>query len=141
VLSVIGLACDLVGATVLARGLFRPASRYFPAFGRSPKLAAEDWAYGIVGALLLAAGFTGQALPALGVIWRGTTSERRDAAAVALGVAVLAAVYGYGLAWTWAFRREVRRANKGYGALSYRWRPTLLRPWNHDLYDHGELRP
>ncbi|HSD23094.1 MAG TPA: hypothetical protein VLB79_02075 [Solirubrobacterales bacterium] len=43
--SVIGLAFDLVGAGMLALGLFRPAKLLHPGGLRSPETAAEDQAY------------------------------------------------------------------------------------------------
>jgi hypothetical protein len=67
VLSVIGLALDLVGAVVLAVGLFRPARPTFPGYAYAPDDAARDAAFGVAGATLLGAGVVFQSLPYFGI--------------------------------------------------------------------------
>jgi hypothetical protein len=135
-LPTIGLACDLIGALTLARGLFRHAERLYPGFGRWPTTAAEDHAYGTVGGLFLAAGFTGQALPNLGVTWHGTPAEARTAAAIALAAGTLLALVAYGLLYAAFLRRELRRVNDGtHKDLAADWDPTWRRPWNHRVYE------
>jgi hypothetical protein len=96
-LSVIGLALDLIGAGMLALGLFRGAARStWGGYVRSPETAAEDQAYGIVGFLFLAGGFTLQALSAFGLgkvhhAWLGIVG---GIAALVVGVAVAFLLYG-----------------------------------------------
>lgn len=53
-LSEIGLPLDLIGAALLAFGLFRPSKPLYPGWQRSPWEASEDQAYGAVGFLSLA---------------------------------------------------------------------------------------
>jgi hypothetical protein len=132
--SVIGLALDLVGAITIARGLFRHAERLFPGYGRWPTLAAEDYAYGVTGGLLLALGFFCQALPSLGATWDATAGEARVAALVALAVAILIALIGYGISYAIFLRRELRLVNTEKSTNHQaRWTPTPRRPWHQTV--------
>ena len=85
-LSILGLACDFVGAVVLAVGLFRAPQPLYPGWLRSPVEAASDRAYGTVGAFFLAGGFGLQSLQYFDVALYGTKAEE-----VAIGVGGLVA--------------------------------------------------
>ncbi len=64
-LTIIGLSLDVVGAAVLAIGLFRPSQELLPGWSRNPIEAVSDYASGIVGFGFLALGFLLQGIAAL----------------------------------------------------------------------------
>jgi hypothetical protein len=66
-LTVIGLGLDVVGAGVLAIGLFRPSQPLLPGWSRDPVEAVSDYASGITGFGFLATGFLLQGIAALSV--------------------------------------------------------------------------
>ena len=134
--SAIGLTIDLVGAFVLARGLFRHSLPLYPGWSRSPDAAAEDHAYGAIGFGCLAVGFACQALPAFGANWPGGPESARTAAVITLVLAGMAAYIGYGVAYIALLRREVRFANRTFSSamgehVTRTWRPRMTRFWHH----------
>lgn len=128
--TVVGLACDLVGAAVLAIGLFRHSKALYSGSSRSPEEAAEDQAYGITGFVLLAAGFGLQALPSFGANWSGSPCDAAIAGAVTLAVALVVAWLMYGATFLLRFRSERRYFNKYEGTWpEYRRRRKSYRFW------------
>jgi hypothetical protein len=111
-LSEIGLPLDLIGAAMLAFGLFRPSRAPHPGWQRSPWDASQDQAFGVVGFVFLAAGFTLQALSNLGVGKVPETPTADIAPLITLLAGSLLAYVLYGLVYTWRFPREYRRARQ-----------------------------
>ena len=75
-LTIIGLSLDVVGAGVLAIGLFRHSQQLFPGWARDPVEAVSDYASGITGFGFLAVGFVLQGIGALAAggrpsVWGG----------------------------------------------------------------------
>lgn len=109
-LGVVGLALDVVGAAVLAIGLFGNPTGLFPSnFLRTPGEAASDQASGITGLLFLASGFAAQATPALG--WNPFAHDpvaARVAGCIALGVGAILAWLVYECVRRWRFSVERR---------------------------------
>jgi hypothetical protein len=112
-LSEIGLPLDLIGAALLAFGLFRPSKPLSPGWKRSPWEASEDQAYGVVGFVFLAVGFILQALSNLGLGKVPETPTADIAPLIALLGGTLLAYALYGLVYIWRFPREYRRAREG----------------------------
>ncbi len=106
-LSVIGLGLDLIGASMVALGLFRPASSLYPGAGRRPSTAAADQAFGGVGVVFLICGFATQACPEMGV--DHPSGSATPAAAMTLGMGGRASIP---LVWA-----------RLYGSVSPRGRP------------------
>jgi hypothetical protein len=114
VLIALGLALGVVGAAVLALGLFRPSKPLYPGWSRDPLQAATDQAFGITGFLFLGVGFLLQALPLFGV----HATECAEAA----GIAAAAGLLGGGFVpWVagealraWRFYREKEYTAKTY---------------------------
>lgn len=134
-LPLIGLVLDLIGAFALTRGLFRHSVPLVTGYRRHPHDAAEDHAYGVVGFIFLASGFTCQALPSLGATWNATACEARLAAIITLVGGSILAYVGWGLAYVVLVRRELRHANAKWPDLaqSATWQPRLRKFWNHDF--------
>jgi hypothetical protein len=111
-LSEIGLPLDLIGAALLAFGLFRPSKPPYPGWQRSPWEASEDQAYGVVGFAFLAVGFILQALSNLGVGKVPETPTADLAPVIVLFAGTLLAYLLYGLVYIWRFPREYARARE-----------------------------
>jgi hypothetical protein len=111
-LSEIGLPLDLIGAAMLAFGLFRPSKASYPGWQRSPWEASQDQAYGVVGFAFLAIGFILQALSNLGIGKVPETAAADTAPLLALLTGTLLAYALYGLVYIWRFPREYRRARE-----------------------------
>jgi hypothetical protein len=111
-LSEIGLPLDLIGAAMLAFGLFRPSKASYPGWVRSPWEASQDQAFGVVGFVFLATGFTLQALSNLGVGKVPETPAADIAPVMVLCAGTLLAYLLYGLVYIWRFPREYRRARE-----------------------------
>jgi len=111
-LSEIGLPLDLIGAALLAFGLFRPSKPVRPGWQRSPWEASEDQAYGVVGFVFLAIGFILQALSNLNVGKVHETSSADAAPLVVLLVGCVLAYVLYGLVYIWRFPHEYKRARE-----------------------------
>ena len=109
-LSEIGLPLDLIGAALLALGLFRPARPFQPGWQRSPWDTSQDQAYGVVGFVFLACGFTLQALSNLGIGKVPETAAADSAPLIALLAGICIAYLFYGLVYMWRFPREYKRA-------------------------------
>src|SRR5215204_3316320 len=102
-LTALGLSLDIVGAWVLAIGLFRGEERIrtgplgASVVGRSQRAAARDRSYGAVGGAFLTLGFLGQILGDLGI---GPGGDRRtNLASAALLLLVATAVARAALPW------------------------------------------
>jgi hypothetical protein len=108
-LSEIGLPLDLIGAAMLALGLFRPTKPIHPGFSRSPWEASQDQAFGVVGFTFLASGFTLQALSNLGIGHVHETALVDAAPVITLGAGFCVAYAMYGLVYMWRFPREYAR--------------------------------
>jgi hypothetical protein len=129
VLSAAGLPIDLVGAVLLALGLFCPPRMLYPGYVRSSLDAAEDWGYGVGGASLLATGFVLQSLQYLGV--RHDTSAGKNAVAAGTALVVAAGV-GYvlfGVAYVAAVE-WYKRHGHDHGLA---FRPGFPRFWRYQL--------
>jgi hypothetical protein len=111
-LSEIGLPLDLIGAALLAFGLFRPSKPLYPGWQRSPWEASEDQAYGAVGFVFLACGFVLQALSNLGLGKVPETPASDIAPVIALLAGTLLAYLLYGLVYIWRFPHEHRRTRE-----------------------------
>jgi hypothetical protein len=111
-LSEIGLPLDMIGAAMLAFGLFRPSRASHPGWQRSPWDASQDQAFGVVGFVFLAVGFILQALSNLGVGKVPETPTADIAPVIVLFVGTLLAYLLYGLVYVWRFPREYRRARE-----------------------------
>jgi hypothetical protein len=111
-LSEIGLPLDLIGAAMLAFGLFRPSRASYPGWVRSPWDASQDQAFGVVGFVFLAVGFTLQALSNLGIGKVQETATADMAPVIVLFAGTLLAYALYGLVYIWRFPREYARARE-----------------------------
>jgi hypothetical protein len=109
-LSEIGLPLDLIGAAMLAFGLFRPPKPISAGWQRSPWEASQDQAFGVVGFVFLAAGFTLQALSNLGLGHVTQTAAADAAPLIVLVVGSGLAYLLYGAVYIWRFPREYARA-------------------------------
>jgi hypothetical protein len=109
-LSEIGLPLDLIGAAMLAFGLFRPSKASYPGWVRSPWEASQDQAFGVVGFVFLAVGFTLQALSNLGLGKVPETATADIAPVLVLCAGTVLAYLLYGLVYMWRFPREYRRS-------------------------------
>jgi hypothetical protein len=119
-LSEIGLPLDLIGAAMLAFGLFRPSKASYPGWVRSPWEASQDQAFGVVGFAFLAVGFTLQALSNLGLGHVPETAAADIAPLMTLLAGTLLAYLLYGLVYMWRFPREHRRARDAVPAVHRR---------------------
>jgi hypothetical protein len=102
VLSTIGLVLDLIGALVLARGLFRgavPSTYGLPI--RSLEDVAADRAYGVVGGGFLVAGFCLQVTATILHTGRSSAGAEVEAAAGTLvgGAALAIGLWRVANAW------------------------------------------
>ena len=111
-LSEIGLPLDLIGAALLALGLFRPAKPVQSGWLRSPWETSQDQAYGVVGFAFLAFGFILQALSNLGLGKVPETPTADLAPVIALLAGTCLAYVLYGLVYIWRFPREYRHARE-----------------------------
>ncbi len=111
-LSEIGLPLDVIGAALLAFGLFRPSKPHYPGWQRSPWEASEDQAYGAVGFFFLACGFLLQALSNLGLGKVPETPAADIAPVIALLVGTFLAYVLYGVVYIWRFPHEYRRTRE-----------------------------
>jgi hypothetical protein len=104
----------VVGAGVLAIGLFRSSEPLLLGWSRDPLQAAADYAFGVTGFLFLASGFALQSLPLFGV---HASKCGRTAALVAAG----GLVGGAAVAWIACevLRVYFFRGEKAYAARSY----------------------
>jgi hypothetical protein len=139
VLSIIGLTLDLIGAGLLAFGLFRhtEVASIMSGTSRPPEEAASDQAYGWAGFLLLGSGFVLQGLTQIGVGPSGSMCEKAIAAVCALvGGAVLAYLI-YGIAFTWRLQAEVRRLREtsSLNVREVRRKRRGLRFWAFEVVD------
>src|ERR671924_416119 len=110
-LSLVGLGLDLVGAAMLALGLFRPTRVLTLGWSRSPPDASADWAFGSVGFVFLASGFVLQGLSSLGL---GKVDA--ESCAILAGVAAvmggrLIAYLLYGLVYLWRFPKACAQSS------------------------------
>jgi hypothetical protein len=112
-LSEIGLPLDLIGAAMLAFGLFRPTKPRSAGWQRSPWEASQDQAFGAVGFVFLACGFTLQALSNLGLGHVEQTAAADVAPLITLLAGAALAYVLYGLVYIWRFPREYRRSGDG----------------------------
>jgi hypothetical protein len=112
VLSAIGLALDLVGATALAMGLFRRPRPLTPGWSHSPDDAARDVAYGVTGGTFLALGFTFQSLPYFGVSEHGSHGAALAAALATVALGAVAAVVLFGVTFLLMLPREIRYSSE-----------------------------
>jgi hypothetical protein len=134
-LSAIGLALDLVGATALAMGLFRRPRPLFVGWSHSPDDAARDVAYGVTGWTFLALGFTFQSLPYLGVSERGSHSAALVAALATVAPGAVAAVVLFGVTFLVMLPREIRYSAEHHDLhLHVRRQRQGFRFW-HQVYD------
>lgn len=135
-LPAIGLTLDLIGAAVLAYGLFRyPRALRWDGWTYSPKDATRDQAFGITGGLLLAIGFVGQALPSFGVSLDASAYRTLMVAGLTFAVGLVGAVAVYSLSLHLAYPAKRRRAEQESPDHGYpysivlrprAWRPRLL---------------
>jgi hypothetical protein len=107
-LSAIGLALDLLGATALAMGLFRRPRPLYPGWAHSPDDAARDVAYGVTGWTFLALGFVLQSLPHFGVSADGSDAAVLAAALASVALGAVAAVVLFGATFLVMLPREIR---------------------------------
>jgi hypothetical protein len=130
-LSAIGLACDLVGAIMLAVGLFRLPRPTMRQWEYTPEDAAKDSAFGIAGASLLAFGFISQCLPYVGVTVHASAGSTRIAVVAALAVASLYAYLAYGISFIVVFNKRLRWAEQQHPSITprFRWTPKFPRVW------------
>jgi hypothetical protein len=134
-LSTIGLALDLVGASALAIGLFRRPSPLFVGWSHSPDEAARDVAYGVTGWTFLALGFTFQALPYFGVGEHGSHADALAAALIALVLGAVAAVVLFGVTFLVVLPSEIRYSAEHHDLhLHVRRQRQGLRFW-HQVHD------
>jgi hypothetical protein len=95
VLSVIGLALDLVGAVFVVIGLFRPARPLFVGYGYDPDDAARDSGFAVAGGTLLVAGFVFQSLTYFGLTVDCPAWVNGLASAIALLLGTMYALVAY----------------------------------------------
>jgi hypothetical protein len=134
VLSVIGLALDLVGAVALTIGLFRGPLPLYPGYVRSPEDAATDRAYGTVGGGFLVVGFALQALTYCGINLDSGSMANILAAVIALCLGALGATGLWGCAYIVHLRRvdaEARAQWPDFDTGGLRRERTGLRFWRH----------
>jgi hypothetical protein len=145
-LSIIGLAFDLVGAVALTLGLYRHPTPLMLGLSRFPEDVARDEAFGTVGASFLIVGFVLQGLQYVGVTIETTHAENAAAALVTIVAAVVVGWLVFGLVYARVVRREwswakanteavlapIRRAPRG----RFGWRF-----WNHEPADRESSRP
>lgn len=131
-----GLALDIIGAALVAFGLFRHPRLSYPGWRRSPDEAAADRAYGTTGGTFLLLGFTGQLLGAAGLGASGT-ARTVASAVVALVVGMVAAYGGYGLAYIAWMRYEprwvARQPWRGEVSTAWAWRPGRGQFWRYEV--------
>lgn len=113
-LTIIGLSLDVVGAGVLAVGLFRPSKQLFPGWSRDPFDAVSAYASGFTGFGFLAGGFLLQGIAVLAggdppAVWAGLL-----VAALTLVVATVAASITFEGARAALLPREKTRAGAPY---------------------------
>jgi hypothetical protein len=113
-LSAIGLALDIIGAYLLAKGLFRHSVPLYPGWSRDPYTAGQDRAYGTVGLLFLVSGFALQGLSSLGLQPAADTATEVTVAALALSVGILVAFVLRELAVFVFLNREAAWAREAY---------------------------
>ena len=133
-LSLVGLALDLVGAVTLVVGLFRPPRHLTPGWAHSPEEAARDAGFGVAGASLLAAGFALQSLTYFGVSVHCALWARLLVAATALVAGAVYAVGVFDLVFLLAYRVERRRLASQYRYITYpelKREPKGARLWRH----------
>jgi hypothetical protein len=107
-LSVVGLALDLVGAVALVIGLFGHSIPLYTGFRRAPTEVAHDGAFGIVGATYLVSGFLLQSLQYVGVSLDCSREATRVAGVVTLLGGSIAAWLAYGTAYLLILDHEKR---------------------------------
>jgi hypothetical protein len=112
VLSSIGLALDLIGATALAVGLFRRPRPLFVGWSHSPDDAARDVAYGVTGWTFLALGFTFQSLPYFGVAEHGSHGAALAAALATVALGAVAAAVLFGVTFLLVLPGEIRYSSE-----------------------------
>jgi hypothetical protein len=119
VLSLIGLAFDLVGAVTLAVGLFRPPRRALLTY--LPEEAARDTSFGAVGASLLGVGFAMQSLAYFGVHVCSPLWARIVVSLAALAVGAMYAVAVFDLLFPLVYRFQCGRVevNSEWEAIVY----------------------
>lgn len=132
-LSLIGLAFDLVGAFALAVGLFRPPRLRLVT--HLPAEAARDASFGLVGASLLGVGFVLQSLAYFGIHVHCALWARIVVALAATGIGIVYAVAAFDLAFPAVYRFQRRRI-KNNPALEQAYTPLKrepkgLRRWRH----------
>ena len=118
--TVLGLAFDLVGAVALALGLFeysRPEGWH--GLQRSPGQYAHDAAFGVVGGTLLSVGFLLEALPYMGISHYSRHWVTALFALVALIVVAAAAFVAYGLLFIAFHAVEARRLTAEHPSIGY----------------------
>jgi hypothetical protein len=106
-----------------------------PGYTRSPEEAAEDRAYGTVGAAYLALGFALQGLSYFGVALDACATVKGIVAFAALGVGTALAVAAYGLVYMSALPRLDRDAARRYPGIelgALRRAPDGLRFWHFE---------
>lgn len=135
-LSIIGLAFDLVGAVTLVLGLFRPPRPLFVGWAHSPDEAARDAAFGVSGGTLLAFGFTFQSLAYFGVHVHCVLWARIVITAAALIAGIVYTVGVFDLAFLLVYRRERDRLGSKFEkeGITYpplKREPKGLRLWRH----------
>lgn len=138
-LSVIGLMLDLVGATALALGLFRPSMPLYLGWLRPPQAAAEDQAYGVVGSVMLVSGFVLQALTYFGVNSDVSSGCAAVAAVLTLAVAIVLAWGIFGAVYIARFSKEVERGEQnGVSSPPYRRERRGYRFWHYEPVEDEE---
>lgn len=137
-LSVVGLALDLIGGAMLALGLFRHPQLLYPGELRSAEEATQDHCFGTVGFLFLASGFVLQALPYLGVHQSTKHGAVLLAGCATLGGGILVAWLSYGLTYFGFYARQ-RRFLFEHRDWEIRvvWTPKPLRFWRHERVHTG----
>lgn len=111
-LTIIGLSLDVVGAGVLAIGLFRPPQELFPGWSRDQLEAVTDYASGITGFGFLAIGFGLQGIAVLTAGGPPAWCAALLAAAVTLVVGGLAASFTFETVRAVLLPREKARSGR-----------------------------
>jgi hypothetical protein len=131
VLSAIGLALDLVGATALVMGLFRRPRPLYVGWSYSPLDAAQGVAYGVTGGTFLALGFVLQSLTYFGVDWNCSDQAVLPAALATVAIGAVAAVVLFGLTFLVMLPREIRYSRETHDLhLHVRRQRKGIRVWN-----------
>lgn len=112
-----GLTLDLIGAAVIAIGLFRSSAPQLLGWDPDPLQAASDQASGVVGILFLGSGFIIQGLPSFGLFWEGSGRAALLLAFVVLVAGSCAAWLLYEVTRRLLFARE--KAYTGRTYMSY----------------------